>query len=431
MKKMGTMEIVKGKLQIGGMDLEDLAKEYQTPLYIMDEAHFEQTARIFTENFQSKVFQGNVLYASKAFTNIYLVKKVKELGLCLDVVSGGELYTALKAGLDPQRIYFHGNNKLAKELEYATEAGVGRIIIDNQDELTLLLRILEEKKLRQEVLLRVNPGVAAHTHEYIQTTNEKSKFGLSIHDEGTKDVVRQMVASEWTDFRGIHCHIGSQVFEEESFFKSADLMIGYAKELEDELGIPIKELNLGGGFGVYYTPEDKPFELGAFLRRYVAHIEESLSEAGLEPESVDIEPGRSLINGSGSTLYRIGSIKHPMKGDPFLLVDGGMTDNPRPAMYQAKYEAGLVSRPDAPPEQTYTIAGRACESGDVLITGAKLPKAQVGELLIVPNTGAYTYSMSSNYNRIERPAVVFVKDGRARVAVKRETYADLIRNDVE
>ncbi len=431
MKLFGTMEVEGGRLRIGGMDPSALAAEFGTPLYIIDETNFERRAKRFTDHFVSKKFRTNILYASKAFTNLYMIKKVRELGLCLDVVSGGELYTARVAGLEPERIYFHGNNKQPFELEYAVDVGVGTIIVDNLDELALLQRIAEEKDAVVGTLLRVNPGIEAHTHEYIQTTKENSKFGMSIYDRRTKDAIATMAHSKYLDFRGIHCHIGSQVFEEDSFFKEADLMIAFAKELETELSVKIREINLGGGFGVYYTAEDKPFELNRFLTSYIRHIEEALAREGLEIDTVDIEPGRSLINNSGSTLYRIGSIKQPMVGDPFLLIDGGMTDNPRPSLYQAKYEAIPVERPNDTRDTRYTVAGRACETGDVLIKSILLPKMSVGELLLVPSTGAYNYSMSSNYNRIERPAVVFIKDGSAKLAVKRETYEDLIRNDLE
>ncbi len=430
MKLLGNMTINKKELNIAGHSASHLVEKYGSPLYVIDQEDLLDRIQTFVRNFVSDQFKTNVIYASKAFTNLYMAQLVSREGLLMDVVSGGELYTAVEAGVDPATIYFHGNNKLPSELEYAVEVGVGTIVLDNDVEFDWLAEIAARNEKTVRVLLRVNPGIEAHTHEYIQTTTEDSKFGVSIFDDRTMGFIEQIAAAEDLHFAGLHCHIGSQVFEAESFMKEATEMLKYAKVVEEAVGTPIEEVNLGGGFGVYYTQEDTPFELETFLKQYIQHIEQTIIELGINPTTISIEPGRSLINNSGSTLYTIGAIKDTIVGHPYIFVDGGMTDNPRPITYQAKYDAAIANKMDQPIHQTYRIAGKCCESGDVLIKDVDLPEAKTGDLLVIPSTGAYTYSMSSNYNRIERPAVVFVEKGQVNVAVKRETYADLIRNDM-
>ena len=332
MKLFGTMSIKENELNIGGIGVSELKSKHGTPLYIIDQKGFEDKANLFINNFKSNTFDTRVIYASKAFMNLSIAKLVSKLGLCIDVVSGGELYTALKAGFDPNKIYFHGNNKLYDELVLAVQNRVGTIVVDNEYEFDLLSGISGELETVTRVILRVNPGIEAHTHEYIQTTKNDSKFGLSIFDDKTMDFIIKMSSDPNIDFAGIHCHVGSQVFDENTFLKEADEMIKYAKEIENEAKVVIKELNLGGGFGVYYTDEDNPFDLGSFLGRYTKHIEHKLSELDLKPEIISIEPGRSLINSYGSTLYTVGAIKKTMAGLPYVFVDGGMTDNPRPCL---------------------------------------------------------------------------------------------------
>lgn len=429
MKLFGTMSVKENELNIGGIGVSELKSKHGTPLYIVDQKGFEDKANLLINNFKSNTFDTRVIYASKAFMNLSIAKLVSKLGLCIDVVSGGELYTALKAGFDPNKIYFHGNNKLYDELVLAVQNRVGTIVVDNEYEYDLLSGISGEFETVTRVILRVNPGIEAHTHEYIQTTKNDSKFGLSIFDDKTMNFIIKMSSDPNIDFAGIHCHVGSQVFDENTFLKEADEMIKYAKEIENKAQVKINELNLGGGFGVYYTAEDNPFELGGFLGRYIKHIEHKLSELELKPEIISIEPGRSLINSYGSTLYTVGAIKQTMSGLPYVFVDGGMTDNPRPSLYQAKYEAVIANKMDDTDLESYRIAGKCCETGDILIKDASLANPMPGDLLLVSSTGAYNYSMSSNYNRIPRPEVVFVKDGVSKTAVKRETYEDLIRND--
>ena len=429
MKLHGTMKIENNQLLIGDVSVEQLRAEHGTPLYIIDQKHFKDQANIFLDNFHSEKFQTHISYASKAFSNLYILGLAKETGLYLDVVSGGELYTALAAGYDPAKISLHGNNKLPEELEMALKNNVGRIIVDHHTEFLVLSALAAQKQKKVKVSLRVNPGIEADTHKYIQTTKEDSKFGMSIADPATCLLLQEMNSDPWLELEGIHCHIGSQILNKDFFFQEAAAMFSFARKLSDDYSIKVREINLGGGFGVYYTKEDKPFDYAEFLTEYIVKIERIIAELNLIIEIVSIEPGRSLINASGSTLYTVGAVKQPYQGKPFIFVDGGMTDNPRPALYQAEYEACLANRMQEEPTENYRIAGKCCETGDILIEDVALPQADPGDLLLIPGTGAYNYAMSSNYNRIPRPAVVFVENGRSHLAVKRETYEDLIRND--
>jgi diaminopimelate decarboxylase len=429
-KFFGTMEARNNELYIGGVGVGSLREKFGTPLYIIDEESFKEKVQIFIDNFKSDKFETRVIYASKAFTNLYMVNLVAELGLYLDVVSGGELYTALKGGMASERIYYHGNNKLYDELEFAISDAVGTIVVDNEYEYRLISKIANRDQVRISILLRVNPGIEAKTHKYIQTAKHDSKFGMSIFNEKTKELIEKMNADKCIDFRGIHCHIGSQIFDEKFFFAAAQAMIQFAYDIETKLNLDIKEINLGGGFGVYYTEKDEPFNLPEFLQKYIRLIEEKLSALAFNVEIISIEPGRSLINNAGSTIYTIGGIKETITGLQYLFVDGGMTDNPRHALYQAAYEAGIANKINDELVQEYTVSGKLCETGDILIKNVMLPEASPGDILVIPSTGSYNYSMSSNYNGMKKPAVVFVKNGECQLAVKRESYDDLIRNDV-
>ena len=430
MKFFGTMEARNNELYIGGVGVGSLREKFGTPLYIIDEESFKEKVQIFIDNFKSDKFETRVIYASKAFTNLYMVSLVAELGLYLDVVSGGELYTALKGGMASERIYYHGNNKLYDELEFAISDAVGTIVVDNEYEYRLISKIANRDQVRISILLRVNPGIEAKTHKYIQTAKHDSKFGMSIFNEKTKELIEKMNADKCIDFRGIHCHIGSQIFDEKFFFAAAQAMIQFAYDIETKLNLDIKEINLGGGFGVYYTEKDEPFNLPELLQKYIRLIEEKLSALAFNVEIISIEPGRSLINNAGSTIYTIGGIKETITGLQYLFVDGGMTDNPRHALYQAAYEAGIANKINDELVQEYTVSGKLCETGDILIKNVMLPEASPGDILVIPSTGSYNYSMSSNYNGMKKPAVVFVKNGECQLAVKRESYDDLIRNDV-
>ncbi len=435
MRLFGNLNIKDNEVFLGPYSMSYLRENYKTPLYIVDEDFFRETIRKFRDNFVSDNFETKVLYASKALLNIYTANVVSDEGIAIDAVSGGEIYTISKSNMDVGNIYFHGNNKLVEELELAVNLGVGKIVIDNEAEIDRLedvvrrLKCDDGNKFKQRVLLRLNPGIDAHTHEYISTSKNDSKFGLSIFSNDIFDIISRINDSEYLEFLGFHAHIGSQVFREESFFDEAKTMIDFMRKTEDR-SIKVRELNLGGGFGIYYTEEDEPFELGGFLRRYVKVCEDYLKENDLEIDTLTIEPGRSLISNCGHTLYTASSTKKTYGGKNFVFIDGSMNDNIRPALYGAKYEACVANRFDSSDEEVYTIAGKCCESGDIIIKDIKLPRVEDDDLILVGSTGAYNYSMASNYNRVARPEMIFVSKDGINVAVKRETYEDIIKNDV-
>lgn len=429
MKLFGNLKVSDSNLKIHDYSMNELKEKFGTPLYIIDEDYFRERIRAYRDTFKSEKFETNILYASKANLNIYIANICAKENISMDAVSGGEIFTISKSNMDLDKVYFHGNNKLKKEIELAVEVGVGTIVIDNVSEITRLEDVLKEKNKTQKVLLRVNPGIDAHTHEYISTSKNDSKFGLSIFSDDIFEIIKRINDSKYLDFKGLHAHIGSQVFREDSFFDEAKVMIDFAKEVCDK-GIDISEINLGGGFGIYYTEEDTPFNLKEFLKNYIEFLENYLDEVNLEVEKVTIEPGRSLIANCGHTLYTIDTIKKTYGGKNFLFIDGGMTDNIRPALYDAKYEGAITSKVDNDKEEVYTVAGKCCESGDIIIKDIKLPIADEGDLFFVSSTGAYGYSMSSNYNRVEKPAMISVTKDEVKEIVKRETYEDLIRNDL-
>ena len=428
-----------GNVSIGGVSIKRLAHDFATPLYIVDEGDFKATANVFRDNFKSKEFDTKIIYASKAFTNLYMSGLTDSLGLCTDVVSAGEIYISLKGGVKPENMYFHGNNKLKDELLFAMRENVGTIVIDSTSEYELISEILDENKLdskKVSCLIRVNPSIKADTHEYIQTGGDDSKFGISVHSDEVSRLIKKISSDDRFDFRGFHCHIGSQIHDEKFFFYEVEVMLNFAKQAEKKCGIKIKEMNLGGGFGVYYTSKDKPMDLPEFLRKYTAKIENEVKKHKLHLETVSIEPGRSLINKSVTMIYTVGSVKTTMTGVNYIFVDGGMTDNIRPALYSAEYEAfvdgkiheGEISS-SYEDKVKYTIAGKCCESGDKLIKDIMLPEVRRGDIILIPNAGAYTYSMASNYNKLPIPAVVFVEKGKAKSAVKRQSFEDMIIND--
>jgi len=420
-----------GHLEIGGCSTTDLVKQYGTPLYVMDEAHIRQQCQLFNKSFSSERIKTEVLYASKAFLTIAMCKLIKEENLSLDVVSGGELYTALKANFPVEKIYFHGNNKTNSELEMAVKNNVGTIIVDNLNEANLLASICQSYDKQMNVLLRVNPGIEAHTHEYISTTKNDSKFGESIFSEDTFNIIKSIDDSQYLNFRGFHSHIGSQIFEAESFYRQVAIMMTYLKTVKRNVDVETHELNLGGGFGIYYVEGDTPIDLKTFLQELLERVENDAVGLNIPIPKVLIEPGRAIVGNSGVTLYTVGSTKTTFGQKKYVFVDGSMADNIRTALYDAKYEAALANRMNDCCEEVYTVTGKCCESGDILVKSALLPIPNKDDILTVFSTGAYNYSMSSNYNHLTRPAVVFVKDGFARIVVKRQTYEDLIRNDIE
>ncbi|MFP4287532.1 MAG: diaminopimelate decarboxylase [Candidatus Izemoplasmataceae bacterium] len=415
-------------LYIGGVNVNELRETYGTPLYVIDEGLVRKTCQSFLNEFKHNDVQTEVIYASKAFLTKAMVKLIDEEGLSLDVVSGGELYTAFKANYPMEKVYFHGNNKSKEELLLAIELNVGTIIIDNPYEFELLESLLIDKKVN--VLLRINPGIEAHTHEFIATTKNDSKFGLSIFDEATKSLIRLLHQSSKVNFLGFHSHIGSQIFEEQSFFEHVKAVLNYVKSLKDSEDITVKVINLGGGFGVKYVDEDAPIVDATFLSRLASYVGNYSDQLSINTPKVCIEPGRAIVANAGITLYSVGTTKKTYGGKHYVFVDGSMADHIRTALYDASYKAVLANRMDEAHNLDFTVTGKACESGDIIVKHAKLPLPKENDLLAVLSTGAYHYSMASNYNRLLKPAVVFCQNGESRLVVKRETYDDLLRNDL-
>ena len=431
MRLFGTSKInEKGSLEIGGVDTIELVNEHSTPLYVMDQTLIEETIDKMKDAFKSDRFETQIAYAGKAFLTMAMVKIVDEKGLDLDVVSEGELYTAYKAGFPMNRVHMHGNNKTARELEMAIELGIKEIVIDNEDEIAKIEDICREKGKKQAVLLRIDPGIEAHTHQYIKTSGLTSKFGISLFQKNLFDIVKRINDSKFLEFKGFHTHIGSQIFQSAFFMFALDEIFKYLDRLKKELGIIVETVNMGGGFGVYYTEADDPAPIDDVLKEVITYTEAMEIKYRIGFKTLCIEPGRSIVGNAGTTLYTVGGIKETVGGKTYVFVDGGMADNIRPALYQAQYEAAILGDMNAIPDKEVTLAGKFCESGDVLIDKVKLANPKVGDLVGITTTGAYCYSMSSNYNRFAKPAVVFVKDGKSKVVVKRETLDDLIRNDL-
>ncbi|KRD89520.1 diaminopimelate decarboxylase [Bacillus sp. Root147] len=428
----GTSRINKqGHLEIGGVDTVELASNFGTPLYVYDVALIRQRARGFKETFEKHGVKAQVAYASKAFSTIAMVQVVHEEGLSLDVVSGGELYTALAADFPKERIHFHGNNKSQAELEMAIKEDVGCIVVDNFYEIALLQEITEQYQKKMPVLLRLTPGIEAHTHDYILTGQEDSKFGFDLQNGQADEAVRLVQNSKGLELLGIHCHIGSQIFETTGFIMATQKLFAKMKEWKQRIEFVPQVLNLGGGFGIRYTEEDQPIPVSQYVEVIIEEVKKQSKQLEVEIPEIWIEPGRSLVGDAGTTLYSIGSRKHVPNVREYVAIDGGMNDNIRPALYQAKYEAVIANRMNDESEELVSIAGKCCESGDMLMWDVHLPKANPDDLLAMFCTGAYGYSMASHYNRLPKPAVVFVEDGEVQLVVKRETYEDIVKNDVK
>lgn len=418
-----------GHLEIGGCDTVDLAKKFGTPLYVMDEAYIRGIIRSYKEIFDRDYGDALVCYASKAFSTKAIYVICKEEGIGADVVSGCELATALSAGLSPGGIYFHGNNKTPFELELAVKNEVHAIVIDSFYEIEILDKICAELGKKIKALVRVNPGIDAHTHHFIQTTRVDSKFGFSISDGTAIKAIKAVNEKKNIEFVGVHCHIGSQIFELKPFELAVEKMTDFIVKIKSELGIEVKELNLGGGYGVRYTHEDKPLKPQEYVGAIVAKLNECVKSKNILKPRLIIEPGRSIVGEAGITLYTVGAIKDIPGIKKYVSVDGGMFDNPRYALYEAKYEALLAARMNDEKTETVTVAGKCCESGDMLVVDAVLPPAESGDLLAVLTTGAYNYSMASNYNRNAIPPVVLVNDGKSAYIVKPQTYEDMMSRD--
>lgn len=417
-----------GNLEVGGCDVVELAEKYGTPLYVIDEA----TLRSICKDYK-KAFSGyekiNMMFASKSLCTMATSAILAQEGFGFDVVSAGEIYTVYKAGVDMSKVLFNGNNKSFDELTLALELGVGRISVDNFFELALFDEIAKSQNKTVDILLRITPGIECHTHEYIQTGHLDSKFGFDLTQI---DEAVELILNNYTNLRlhGLHAHIGSQIFETKVYHDEIEILIKEIARLDEKFGLKLDEINVGGGLGVKYTEEDLPPSTFEIAEVIINSLNENIKKYGIEPPALFLEPGRSIISTAGITLYTIGSSKQVPHGKKYVAVDGGMADNPRPSMYQAKYSAEIANKKENAALQTVTIAGRFCESGDILIKNINLPEPVEGDILCVYNTGAYNYSMASNYNRVQKPQMVIVNNSKSDIIINRETLEDLISHDI-
>lgn len=416
-----------GNLEIGGCDLVGLAEKYETPLYVIDEFTLRKICHDYKDAFK-KYPKVNMMYASKALCNMAVSSILASEGFGFDVVSAGEIYTVYKAGIDMSKVLFNGNNKSYDELSLALKLGVGRISVDNFFELSLLNEIAKSYDKTADILLRITPGIECHTHEYIQTGHLDSKFGFDLTQV---DEAVELILNDYKNLRlhGLHAHIGSQIFETSIYGDEIEILVKEVARLDEKYGLKLDEINAGGGLGVKYTDSDCPPSVYTIADILINRLNECIEKYNINPPALFIEPGRSIISTSGVTLYTLGSSKQVPKGKTYFAVDGGMADNPRPAMYEAQYFAQVANKPDYEPSKTYTIAGRFCESGDILIKDIKLPELEEGDILCVYNTGAYNYSMASNYNRVQKSSMVLVNNSQSDIIVNRETLDDLISHD--
>ncbi|MBC7527715.1 MAG: diaminopimelate decarboxylase [Chthonomonadaceae bacterium] len=431
---LGTQRIDEnGHLEVGGCDTVALAKEFGTPLYVIDEAEIRKTIRAYRAAFDEVYPNHKIYYASKAFLTLAMARLVAQEGLCMDVASLGELYVALQAGFPPEKLALHGNNKSLEELAYAVDSGVGHIVLDNFYEIENLSRLARSKDKTVDVLVRAAPGVDPHTHRRIRTGQADTKFGFNIIDGSALEAVKMVLKSGNLTFRGIHCHVGSQLLDAETHKDATEIMVGLMADIVRETGVAVEVLNIGGGLGVRYKSDQIPPSYRELALKVTTALKEAISAAGLPYPQLQQEPGRSLVGEAGVTLYTVGAIKTvPIKEDPgtrtYVTIDGGMSDNPRPQLYDAVYECLLANKADETLEKIVTIAGKHCET-DILIWNTLIASPAPGDLLAVQTTGAYNFVMASNYNRFLRPAVVFVNEGQADLVVKRDTLEQMIVNE--
>ena len=428
LKPLTTKRNEAGNLEIGGCDLVELAEKYGTPLYVIDEATLRSICADYKKAF-SNYEKVNMMFASKSLCTMATSAILNSEGFGFDVVSAGEIYTVYKAGADMLKVLFNGNNKSFDELTLAVELGVGRISVDNFFEIDLLNEVAKSHDKTVDILLRITPGIECHTHEYIQTGHLDSKFGFDLTQ--IDDAV-ELILSRCKNLKlhGLHAHIGSQIFETKVYSDEIHILIKEIARLDEKFGLKLDEINVGGGLGVKYTDSDLPPSTYEIADVIIESLQENIEKYGVEPPSLFIEPGRSIISTAGVTLYTVGSSKQVPKGKKYVAVDGGMADNPRPSMYQAQYFAESANYKEDIPLQTVTIAGRFCESGDILIKDITLPELFEGNILCVYNTGAYNYSMASNYNRVQKSQMVIVNNSKSDIIVSRETLDDLISHDV-
>jgi diaminopimelate decarboxylase len=415
-----------GHLQLGGCDAVELARRYGTPLYVYDEDTIRARCREYRAAIEAVYPDALVLYASKAYAAPMMFQIVQQEGLGLDVVSGGELFTALSVGFPTEKIYFHGNNKSSQELALALDNRLGRVVADSFYELELLDRLAAERGCRQPVLLRLSPGVEAHTHDFRKTGILDSKFGFPISTGQAEEAVNRAAVADGLELLGYHCHIGSQIFELEPYVEATEIAFDFASQMRKKYGVELREYSPGGGWGVAYTDEDDPWPIGEIVSQVGHAIQQSSTKHALGSPRMVIEPGRSIVAQAGVALYTVGAIKRIPSVRTYVSVDGGMADNIRPTIYGARYEALVANKADAPRTEMLTIAGKYCESGDLLIKDIRLPSLESGDVLAVPVSGAYNLAMASNYNQALKPAVVLVKDGHARLMRRRQTFDELL-----
>ncbi|MGQ9473324.1 MAG: diaminopimelate decarboxylase [Candidatus Caldatribacteriaceae bacterium] len=419
-------------LEIAGVDVVELVEKFGTPLYVFDEKMIRSNMQAYRENFARSYPHSQVAYAAKAFLCSYMCQIVKEENLWLDVVSGGEYYMASTSGFPSERIIFHGNNKTEEERQLVLRRGVGRWVVDSEEELEILCQEAKEAKAKVPVLFRLTPGIDPHTHSYIATGKVDSKFGLPLLSGIAERVISKALESPYLDVRGIHCHIGSQIDTLDPFLKSIQIMIQFMADFRKNYGYELEELDLGGGLGVPYLDEDQDRfpSIALYAEVLSTQVKESCRSLSYPLPKLLVEPGRSIVNLAGSTIYRVGAVKEVPGVRKYVAVDGGMTDNPRHILYGAKYQACLGNRVYGDTVEKVAVVGKCCESGDILIPEINLPMPRKRDILVVEGTGAYNHSMASNYNLIPRPGVVFLKEGRAELVVRPENFCDLVRRDI-
>ncbi|MGN0551473.1 MAG: diaminopimelate decarboxylase [Acutalibacteraceae bacterium] len=421
----------KGHLTIGGCDTVDLVKEYGTPLYVIDENAVRTVCREYVKSFEKHYGgKGLPLYASKALSCMEMCRLINSENMGLDVVSGGELYTAVKAGFPTEKIHFHGNNKTLEELEMALDYKVGKIVVDNLTELETLNALAEEKNTIVKISMRIKPGVDAHTHDFIRTGQIDSKFGFALETGEAFEAVKKALAYKNIELTELHCHIGSQIFDIDPFVTAAEIMMDFIGKIKEETGHTVTELNLGGGFGIKYTDKDSPTAYDNYMNSVSQAVKAKAEQYAIPVPFIYIEPGRSVVGEAGITLYTVGAVKEIPNVRTYVSIDGGMCDNIRFALYGSEYTVLTANKADKEPDTVVTVAGKCCESGDLIQKDVKIAQPVPGDNIAVLSTGAYNYSMASNYNRIQKPPIVMVNNGNARLIVKRESLDDIIKNDI-
>lgn len=426
-----SLEIREGRLFIDGADTVTLAEEYGTPLYVMSEMGIRKNCRSYVNSIENNYGgHGLVIYASKAFCCKEMCRIIESENMGLDVVSAGEIATADAAGFPMDKVFFHGSNKSKWEIEYALDKGVGTFIVDNNRELLILSEIAERRKQTVDIIFRIKPGIDAHTHSFIRTGQIDSKFGFALETGEAMESIKYALTLDSLVVKGVHCHIGSQILDVKPFREAASVMVNFINDVRTETGVTLEILDLGGGFGIKYKDSDKAVPYSEYMEVVAETVKESCSKFNLPLPFIILEPGRSIVGSEGITLYEAGAVKEIPNIRTYVSVDGGMTDNPRYMMYQSEYEMILAEKADEPKTEKVTVAGKCCESGDLLGEGLMLQKVVPGDIIAVFSTGAYNYSMASNYNRIPKPAVVMVRDGKPRIIVKRESLEDLVAKDI-